>query len=213
MAVSIGALRSALTHTNAMNTYDPRRVNNMNAIKRAAQVVLAAGMVVLGLGVMEKAHAFNPDTMTVSVSPTVTYGVAITSVISNGYQFQSVALGATTVSTSAITLTNSGNVSEYFSMAISNSTGSWTATAGAAGQDTFRMIAELSATQPAVAGFAVGDALTNTPVPAAAANLYNNGGAQTNTPPAGNSKLRLRLDIPTSLDRKGVVSGKRADRG
>src|SRR5258708_1046572 len=142
----------------------------MNAMKQAVKALLATGLVILGLGAMEKAHALNPDTITVSVTPTVTYAVPITSANSNGYQFQSVALGATTVSTSAITLTNSGNVSEYFSMAISNSTGSWTATAGAAGQDTFRMIAELSATQPgAAAGFAVGDALTNTPVPTATA--------------------------------------------
>jgi hypothetical protein len=169
-------------------------------MKRLVNAMLAAGMIILGLGALEKAHALNPDTMTVSVSPTVTYGVAITSVNAAGYQFQSVALGATTVSTSAITLTNSGNVSEYFSMAISNSTGSWNATAGAAGQDTFRMIAELAAAQPAVAGFAVGDALTNPPVPAAAANLYNNGGAQAKTAPAGTKKLWLRLEMPTSLN-------------
>src|SRR5258708_9993564 len=85
-------------------------------------------------------------------------------------------------------------------MAISNSTGSWTATAGAAGQDTFRMIAELSATQPAVAGFAVGDALTNTPVPAAAANLYNNGGAQKKRIRAGMLKWWQTREMPISLN-------------
>ena len=145
----------------------PKEGPYMKTLKRVTTAVLAAGVVVLGLGALEKVQAItNPDTMLVSVTPNVTYGVAITSVNSGGYQFGLVALGATTVSTSAITLTNTGNVPEYFSMAISNSTGSWSATSGAASTDTFRMIAELAANQPNVSsGFNTGDALTNPPVP------------------------------------------------
>ena len=175
----------------------------MNVIKRATRAVLAAGIVILGLGAMEKAHAIlnGQDTMTVSVTPNVNYGITISSVNSAGYQFGPVALGATTVSTSAITLTNPGNVAEYFSMAISNSTGSWNATSGAASTDTFRMIAELGAGQPdQTAGFAVGDALANPPVPANAANLYHNGAAQAKTIAGSNSKLWLRLEMPTTLN-------------
>ena len=76
--------------------------------KKLKQVV-KVGLFVLGLGVLGRvAQAASTDTMTVSVTPSVTYGVTITSVNASGYQFGTVALGATTVSTSAIVLTNSG---------------------------------------------------------------------------------------------------------
>ena len=51
-------------------------------------------------------------------------------------------------------------------------------------------------TQPAPAS--ITDALTNPPVPGAAATLY--GQASTKTAPAGTKKLWLKLEMPTTLN-------------
>src|SRR3954469_19242226 len=89
---------------------------------RTVQVALAAGLLVLGLGLVQEAGALNnPDTMTVYVTPTgFTYAVSITSPEVQGYDFSSVALAASTIATLAIPVANTGNVGEYFAMKISN---------------------------------------------------------------------------------------------
>src|SRR5205807_2268951 len=121
--------------------------------KRLKQV-LATGLVLLGMGVMgRRAEAQQPDTMTLSVTPGgITYSVQITSVNSSGYQFGTVNIGATTVSTAAITVANTGggNVSEYFEMKAGVSTPAHRAPqSGAPGTDQFRLTGELNASQPA----------------------------------------------------------------
>src|SRR5579862_8377910 len=123
-----------------MTKLKTKKEKNMKTIKMAVQRLSAIGLFALGLGMLgTKAQAVNnPDTMTVSVTPNVTYGVAITSVNASGYQFGTQNLGATTVSTAAIVLTNSGNVYEYFSMGISNTSGSWSAVNTAPSTDQFR---------------------------------------------------------------------------
>src|SRR6266700_4712779 len=163
--------------------------------------VLATGLMVLCVGVIgRRAEAFQPDTMTLSVTPgNITFSVQITSVNGSGYQFQTVNIGATTVSTKAITVANSGggNVSEYFGMKVSNSApDNWAPQAGAPGTDQFRLIGELNATQPAVASFVAGDAITGS-FPGAAATLY--GQVSTSTGVGSNKKLWLRLEMPTAL--------------
>ncbi len=169
-------------------------------MNKTMKKILATGLMVVGLGLWcEQVHAVNPDSIVVSVTPSVTYAVSITSVNTSGYQFGTVNLGATTVSTAAIVLTNTGNVAEYFSIAISNTSGSWTAVSGAPSTDQFRMMAYLNGTQPASGTFS--DALTNS-VPGAAAALYNQ--ASTKTAPAGTKNLWLRLDMPSALDAGGT---------
>jgi hypothetical protein len=139
--------------------------------------------------------------MIVSVTPSVTFGVSIASPTAGvGYNFGTVALGATTVSTQAIVLTNSGNVAEYFSLGISNTSGSWAASAVAPTTDTFRMYGYMSAGQPAPGTFT--DTVVNPPVPGAAAALYNQ--ASTKTNPASTKNLWLRLDMPTALNAGGT---------
>ena len=160
------------------------------------RTVLVAGLSVLAWGRLTPVCAANPDTLVVSVSPNVTYGVTVSSVTGGvGYQFGNVNLGATTQSTAAIVLTNSGNVSEYFSLAMNNTSGNWTLTTSAPGTDTFRVSALLQATQPLVASFT--DFLSNPPVPGAAATLY--GQASTKTAPTAAKNLWLRLEMPTAL--------------
>ena len=167
----------------------------MNTYMRQTLLVAVA---ILGLGMVgTKVEAANPDTMTVSVTPNVTFGVTITSVNASGYQFGTVNLGATTQSTAAVILTNSGNIAEYFSMAISNTSGGWSAVSGAPGTDEFRMTALLNAgTQPALAS--ITDALVNPPVPGAAATLY--GQASTKTAPSGTKNLWMKLEMPSGLN-------------
>jgi hypothetical protein len=97
------------------------------------QRILAAGLMALGLGwITQEAQATAPttDAILVSVTPNVTYGVAITSATGeNGYNFGPVDLAATTISTMSITVTSSGTVSEFFAMSVVDITGSnpWTA--------------------------------------------------------------------------------------
>jgi hypothetical protein len=150
----------------------------------------------------KRAEAAQPDTMTLSVTPgNIIFSVQITSVTAGtGYQFQTVNLGATTISTAAIIVKNAGggNVSEYFGMKVSNSApDGWTPQAGAPGTDQFRLIGELNATQLPTASFLAADAITGA-FPGAAATLYNQ--ASTKTAVAGTKNLWLRLEMPTSLN-------------
>src|SRR4029077_5237639 len=96
------------------------------SMNKQLKQALATGLMVMGFGIVAHAGGGQTDVMQVSVTPSVTYSVTITSVNASGYQFGIVALGQTTASTSAITIKNSGNVAEFFAMSISNSTGSWT---------------------------------------------------------------------------------------
>jgi len=161
--------------------------------------VVAAGLIVLGLGMMQNAQAAgNPDTMTISVTPSVTYAVTISSPFLAGYQFGTVALAATTVSTVAIGVQNTGTIWEYFSMAVTNTApDAWIPGAsGTAGNNQFGLIGEIAATQPLVSGFAAGDALLNA-IPGAAATLY--GQASAKTPVSTTKNLWLKLNMPTTL--------------
>lgn len=158
-------------------------------------------IVAMGFGLVGKAQAANPDTMQVSVTPTVTYAVSITSVSAGGYNFGTVALGASTQSTAAIVLTNTGNVSEYFSLAISNTSGNWAPNVGGAGTDAFRMGAIINGgAQPAFGSFS--DYLDVPPVPGTAGNLY--GQSNTKTNPAATKNLWLSLEMPTALASGGT---------
>src|ERR1700690_1292221 len=142
----------------------------MKLTKKFMRSALLTGVFCLALGLIQKAEAASTDTLTVSVTPQVTYAVTITSVNPSGYQFGTVALAATTISTAAVGVKDSGTISEYFSMAISNTApDAWTPGAGGtAGNNSFGMIAELAGTQPASASFAAGDALLKAPPGAAA---------------------------------------------
>src|ERR1700687_2407992 len=102
-------------------------------LKRA----LVTGLVALGMGWMsDKAQAASTDTITVSVTPNAQYGVTISSPYAGGYNFGLVNLNATTVSTLAITLTNSGSIYEYFGISVSNTSGGWTASSVTPTSDT-----------------------------------------------------------------------------
>ncbi len=173
-------------------------------MKSKLKQVLVTGLVVMGIGVIaQRAEAKNPDTMTLSVTPAgLTYSVAITSVNGSGYQFGSVALAGTTVSTAAIVVSNSGggNASEYFGMMVSNtSPDNWAPQTGAPAADQFRLIGEFSTTQPVtgITGFPTSDAIDGS-FPGAAAALY--GQASTKTNVGASKNLWLQLEMPTAIN-------------
>ena len=168
--------------------------------------VLVTGLVMLGMGSVWKAQAGTFDTMNVLVTPgNPSYGVTITSVTTGvGYNFGSVNLGLSTDSTKAVGVLNSGNVSEYFVMSISTSTGgsaNWkpAGSAGGAGVDIFELYGRYYAsasTFPGDGAFVSADYIggvngTN------GANTY---GQVTNKTAGGVSKdLWLKLQMPTGM--------------
>jgi hypothetical protein len=155
-------------------------------------------IVLLGLGLWAaKAQALtNPDTIVVSVTPGgLTYGVAISSPFLSGYQFGTVTLAATTISTVGITVENTGNVSEYFSMKVANTApDNWAPVGGTPSTDQFKLMAFMKTTQPADATFV--DALTGS-IPGAGATLY--GQVSTRTAPTSTKNLWLRLTMPSGV--------------
>ncbi len=154
--------------------------------------------------VAENAQASGePDTAVLSVTPGVTYGVQIDSVTSatTAYNFTTVALGGSTISTAAIVLHNTGTVPEYFSMAISNTSGNWTAVNTSPTNDQFRLAGIINTTtQPNGSSFA--DYLLNPPVPVNASTLYG----QTRTANGATKNLWLQLDMPASIVNGGTLT-------
>src|SRR5882724_3824570 len=165
--------------------------------------VLITGLAVLSVGwISGKAQAASTDTITISLTPNTTFAVTISSAYVGGYNFGLVNLNATTVSTVAITLTNSGSIYEYFGISVSNTSGGWTASAAAASTDTFRLSGQLNATQP-LQGSGSFSALANT-APGTANGKY--GQASKTSPTAGNNtqKLWLQMEMPFTLNTGGT---------
>src|SRR5438105_11290093 len=114
-----------------------------NKLRHMTKALMAAGLMVLGLGMVQQAQALkNPDTLKVYVTPNVTYAVAITSpaVAKPGYDFTQVDLAASTISTKAVAVANTGNVSEYWALSVGNTPeDGWSPLAadGATGNKTF----------------------------------------------------------------------------
>lgn len=174
--------------------------------KHKLQAVLAAGLLILGLGMWKTVEA---DTMVVAVTPSagsLVYGVLISSPIlagTTGYDFGPVALGATTISTRAITVTSTGTVSEYFSMAISNTNqDNWSAiNTGVPGYDQFLMLGHFVAhgnPQPANATFDVNADTMTASLPGVAAARYGQGTLGI-TAPSIPVDLYLQLTMPSSV--------------
>ena len=169
----------------------------MNALKKIGLIVGALGLMVLGMGWVQEAQAASTDTITVSVTPGgVTYSVAMSSVSAgSGYAFGTVNLGATTVSTAAIVVTNNGNIAEYFALAISNSGPDSWAPGATTSTNVFVMDGYFNATQPAPA---TPTNTLGTGAVSASANLYNQGNTKTNV--GSTQNLWLKLIMPSQLN-------------
>ena len=179
----------------------------MNTMRQAVKAVLAAGLLVLGLGVFKEAQAVggNPDTMTVTVTPGVSYAVFITSPEAQGYDFTTVNIGQSTVSTKAIPVQNVGNIDEFFSIGVLDVTvGAGVAWANnlTPATTTYAMHAlfvATSAPQPSTSTFAV-DTVPNY-VPEAAPGVADSkfGQGSTKTLPNASQDLWLLLRMPTAV--------------
>lgn len=120
-------------------------------------------------------------------------------VLSTGaYNFGTVGLTLSTQTTTAVTVTYTGNVnSTYLISAATTTAGSpWTLGA-AAGADTMVLRAALNAAQPAFAAFGAEDAVL-TGAQACTAAVYALGQSCLNVAPGGVRTLWFRLDMPTT---------------
>ena len=181
----------------------------MNTLRNAVRVGMAAGLLVLGLGMLQKVEAANPDTIKVYVTPTgMTYAVSITSpaVAQPGYDFDQVALGGSTISTLAIVVTNTGTVGEYWALKVSNSSPDNWAPLGAdgtPGYNEFELLGRFvttSAGQPADASFSGSDDIITGSYISSSGSKF--GLSSSVLPPsgAGSSKdLYLKLIMPGSV--------------
>ena len=172
-------------------------------MKTHMKKVLITGLAVLSVGwISGKAQAASTDTITISLTPNTTYAVTISSAYVGGYNFGQVNLNSTTVSTVAITLTNSGSIYEFFAISVSSpNANGWTPSAVGASTDTFRLMGMFSAGQP-TQNNASFSALTGTP-PTTANGKY--GQAAKTSPAAGSNtqSLWLQMDMPFTLNTAG----------
>ena len=101
-------------------------------------------------------HAANPATINVTVT-IQNLSISTTGPIAYGV----VAVSSATVSASASTVTNDGNVTETYDIKLTDPAG-WTATSGAPGSETYRLSAQFNAAQPTAVSFAANHDLTTT---------------------------------------------------
>src|SRR3954470_23299694 len=175
----------------------------------AIKAAIGSGLLLLGLGMFMDAQAVpgNPDTMLISVTPSgVNYAVTITSPEVQGYDFAAVNVGFTTISTKPVAVQNSGNISEFFSLAVNDITGggnAWTNSTSPANV-TYTMQGLLVATaagQPSDATFAGANNNLPTTAPVAASGKFNQGA--TRTLPLASKDLWLQLGMPTGVAETG----------
>jgi len=192
---------------NNMNTRNSNELINrrskedpMKTLKNAVQAVMVAGLLVLGLGLMKQAQASgNPDAMTITVTPGgVTYAVAITSPEVQGYDFGTVTIGQTTVSTKSISVQNFGNISEFLSLGVQDATPSvaWT-NASSPANVTYTMQGLFQTNQPLSANFAGANNNVPSAPPGTASGKFGEGAVK--TLPLASQTLWLQLQMPTGV--------------
>jgi len=173
-------------------------------MKTRLKKALVTGLAVLSVGwITGKAQAASTDTITISLTPNTTFAVTISSAYVGGYNFGQVNLNSTTVSTVAITLTNSGSIFEYFAISVSSpNAGGWTPSSVGPSTDTYRLSGMFSATQP-TQGSGSFSALTGTP-PTNGNGQY--GQVSKRSPAAGSNtkSLWLQMEMPFTLNTGGT---------
>jgi hypothetical protein len=125
---------------------------------RTRILALSLTLVVLAFG-LSTAEAANPATITVTVT------IQNLSVSATGpIAFGTVVAGSATVGTDSSHVTNSGNVTETYSLNLTDPSG-WTAVQAAPGAEEYVLSARFNATHPVVGDFAYANhALSTSPV-------------------------------------------------
>lgn len=128
--------------------------------------------------------------------PSAVIGVGIDVV---SYNFGTVSLNTTTISTSAAIVTNAGNVSQTYSLSAAPQGGSiWSIKASTpTAFDQYVLFGQFNSGQPTNASFVAADSIVGTPT-AASASVYAGNQTGLNVPAGAARNLWLRLDMPLS---------------
>ena len=155
---------------------------------------LVAAMAILAFALVMPANqvlAAQSDTVTITVTISQTIGVEITE---SAYDFGTLSSGATAVSTSWLTVTNTGTgINETYSLSCSD-TADWTC-GSSPGNEIFVLSAKFNSISPA--SFGANDILSTTPV-AADGTLFAGDETGADVPHTEVRHLWLQLQTPTT---------------
>ncbi len=136
-------------------------------------------------------YAANPATIDVTVT-VQNISISTTGPIAYGV----VATSSTTVSASASTVTNDGNVTETYDIKLTDPAG-WTAVSGAPGSETYRLSAQFNSSQPTAVSFAADHDLTTTDQ-TSSATIFAGDETGLSVAAAATRSLWFKFEAPTS---------------
>jgi hypothetical protein len=136
--------------------------------------------------------AANPATISVTVT------IQNLSVSATGpIAFGAVTAGSETVSAAASTITNDGNVTETYSLSLTNPAG-WTAVQAAPGAEEYALLAKLNTVAPAPASFTYADHSLSTSSVACSGTKFAGDQTGVSVPAAATRSLWFRFNAPSS---------------
>lgn len=152
---------------------------------------IAPAALVLALGT-GTAWAGNPATISVTVT------IQNLSVSASGpIAFGTVVAATSTVSGGASTVTNDGNVTETFSLQLTNPA-TWTAVGAAPAAEQYALLAEFNNAAPAVGGFTYATHSLTTSSVASSATQFAGNQTGLSVAASGTRSLWFRFDAPTT---------------
>ena len=148
---------------------------------------------VLSLGISGLAQAANPATISVTVT------IQNLSVSATGpIAFGTVTAGSQTVSSSSSTVTNDGNVTETYSLSLTNPAG-WTAVQAApSAAEEYALLAMFNAAAPGAGSFTYADHALSTTSVAGSATKFAGDQTGLSVATSATRKMWLRFNAPTS---------------
>jgi len=159
-------------------------------VRKLLSITLLTAALVLGLASL--AAAGNPATISVTVT------IQNLSVSATGpVAFGTVVAGTQSVSTSGSTLTNDGNVTETYSLSLTNPSG-WTAKQAAPGVEEYALNAEFNSSAPTGASFTYASHALSTVSTAASGTKFAGDQNGLSVPVSGTRTLWFRFDAPSS---------------
>lgn len=163
----------------------------MNAHKK---VVSLAAVIVLALG-FESASAANFADGTITVTPSVTVDLSLSPA---SYAFGTLAVGSSSNSATALSLSNGGNVDISVDKRIQSDPSGWTA-GTAAGANVYVLSAATAAARPGLTDFASGTAFGAALSVSSLTGSSGTGSNVTLSAPGGSAKLWFKLDMPSGV--------------
>lgn len=147
---------------------------------------------VLAFGSVDVTQAANPATISVTVT------IQNLSVSATGpIAFGTVAAGSQSVSSSASTVTNNGNVVETYSLSLTNPA-SWTAVQAAPGAEEYALLAQFNTTAPTAGSFTYTDHALSTTSVASTATRFAGDQTGVSVPASAARSLWFRFNAPSS---------------